>query len=67
MGPPDPPKKKRGETMATREEREPQESTITMLDMLERHGYQKICELIDGGKYSEAEQVANVLEKVGII
>ncbi len=53
--------------MATREEREPQESTITMLDMLERHGYQKICELIDGGKYSEAEQVANVLKKVGII
>lgn len=38
-----------------------------MLNTLEYHGYMKICELIDNGKYQEAEQVAGVLEKVGII
>lgn len=47
--------------------RVPQESTVDVLDTLERHGYQKICELIDGGKYEEAEQVADVLQKVGLI
>lgn len=49
------------------EDREPSKSVVVMLNTLEYHGYQKICELIDSGKYEEAEQVAGVLEKVGII
>lgn len=49
------------------EDREPSKSVVVMLNTLEYHGYQKICELIDSGKYDEAEQVAGVLEKVGII
>ena len=48
-------------------ERMPSQSVETMLNTLEYHGYMKICELIDNGKYQEAEQVAGVLEKVGII
>ena len=48
-------------------ERMPSQSVETMLNTLEYHGYMKICELIDNGKYQEAEQVAGLLEKVGII
>lgn len=48
-------------------ERIPNQSVEAMLNTLEYHGYMKICELIDNGKYVEAEQVAGVLEKVGII
>lgn len=48
-------------------ERIPSQSVEMMLNTLEYHGYMKICELIDNGKYAEAEQVAGVLEKVGII
>lgn len=49
------------------EMRMPSKSVEATLNTLECHGYMKICELIDNGKYQEAEQVAGVLEKVGII
>lgn len=48
-------------------EREPSEKVVSMLDTLEWHGYYKIAQLIDEGKYTEAGQVVEVLEKVGII
>lgn len=36
------------------------------LNMMERHAYTKIAELIDFGKYGEAMQVAHILKELGL-
>lgn len=46
---------------------EPKENTVAMLEMLERHAYQQITELIDSRSLAEAEKVADILKKVGIV
>lgn len=53
--------------MFSAEERKPSESTVVLLETLERHGYMKIAELIDGSHLDEADKVADILKKVGII
>lgn len=67
MGPPSSSIEREVDIILDAKERIPSQSVETMLNALEYHGYMKICELIDNGKYAEAEQVAGVLEKVGII
>lgn len=48
-------------------DREQSERVVSMLETLEWHGYYKLAQLIDDGKYIEAKQVVEVLERVGII
>lgn len=43
------------------------EGTVCMLSTLERHGYAKLTELIDGNHLAEARQVAAIMKEVGII
>ena len=57
---------KRYREMVTTEERMPSDSTVILLETLERHGYMKIAELIDGSHLDEADKVADILKKVGI-
>lgn len=46
---------------------EPNEATVATLEMLERHAYQQITELIDSRSLAEADKVADILKKVGIV
>lgn len=46
---------------------EPNEGIIATLETLERHAYQQITELIDSRSLAEADKVADILKKVGIV
>lgn len=48
-------------------QRTPQESTVATIEMLERHAYLQITELIDGRHLDEADKIADILKKVGIV
>lgn len=43
------------------------ENTVASLEMLERHAYVKLTELIDGNHLDEAGKVAEVLKAVGLV
>lgn len=43
------------------------ENTVASLEMLERHAYVKLTELIDGNHLDEASKVADVLKAVGLV
>lgn len=45
----------------------PQESTISSLEVLERVAYMQIAELIDDRHLDEADKIADILKKVGIV
>lgn len=53
--------------MITPDERMPSDSTVILLETLERHAYMKIVELIDGSHLDEADKIADILKKVGIV
>lgn len=53
--------------MISVEDRKPQESTVAVLETLERHAYMQIAELIDGRHLDEADKIADILKKVGIV
>lgn len=53
--------------MISVEDRKPQESTVSVLETLERHAYMQIAELIDGRHLDEADKIADILKKVGIV
>lgn len=44
-----------------------EESAVAMLEMIERHGYYKLAELIDGNHIEEASKLTDILKAVGII
>lgn len=58
---------KRYREMITPDERKPSDSTVILLETLERHAYMKIAELIDGSRLDEADKIADILKKVGIV
>ena len=58
---------KRYREMITPDERMPSDSTVILLETLERHAYMKIAELIDGSHLDEADKIADILKKVGIV
>lgn len=43
------------------------DNTIAALETLERHAYLKMTELIDAGEIDAAEQLASVLEGLGLV
>jgi len=47
--------------------RDKNDNTMALLDTIERHGYMKIAELIDGNHLSEAGQVVDILKGVGLV
>lgn len=48
-------------------ERSPVESTVATLERLERHAYAQITYLIDGHHLDEADKIAEILKKVGVV
>lgn len=53
--------------MIAHEERIPSENTVAVLETLERHAYMQIAELIDKRHLDEADKIADILVKVGIV
>lgn len=49
------------------DDREPQSSTVALLDALENHAYLQMTQLIDGNHLDEADKIADILKKVGVI
>lgn len=49
------------------ENRNPSENTVSALETLERHAYVQIAELIDNRHLDEADKIADILKKVGIV
>lgn len=58
---------KRYRDMSALEERTPSENTVAVLEALERHAYMQIAELIDKRHLDEADKIADILKKVGIV
>ena len=53
--------------MSALEERTPSENTVAVLEALERHASMQIAELIDKRHLDEADTIADILNKVGIV
>lgn len=51
----------------TEYQRSPQESTVAVIEALERHAFLQITELIDGRHLDEADKIAEIMKKVGIV
>jgi hypothetical protein len=49
------------------ENRTPSDNTVSALETLERHAYVQIAELIDNRHLDEADKIADILKKVGIV
>lgn len=58
---------KRYRDMIAHEERTPSDNTVAVLETLERHAYMQIAELIDKRHLDEADKIADILVKVGIV
>lgn len=43
------------------------DTTAVLLETIEKHGYMKIAELIDGNHLTEAGQVVEILRGVGLV
>lgn len=43
------------------------EATVTMLETLERHAYNRLTVCIDNGQYDEAREIVDLLKEVGIV
>lgn len=53
--------------MSALDNRTPSDNTVAVLETLERHAYIQIAELIDNRHLDEADKIADILKKVGIV
>lgn len=53
--------------MSALDNRTPSDNTVAVLETLERHAYMQIAELIDKRHLDEADKIADILKKVGIV
>nr|CRY97765.1 hypothetical protein [uncultured prokaryote] len=67
LGPSSLRREKRYRDMSALDNRTPSDNTVAVLETLERHAYIQIAELIDNRHLDEADKIADILKKVGIV